>query len=344
MPLIAAAERGLTDVASALLAAGADPTATDGYWTPLYAAAHTGPYKRKPSLAVADLVLAYGAPDDIFNAAALGRVQRVADLLAGDPIWPMPATPIGCTPLFLAAWTGYPVVVEQLLQARRRSERAESRRANATRDVGYPHLGRRAEHGCPSAPRVRRQSELFAACVVGNSEHVERYLEDDPALVNRSFDQGGTPLEVAAEAGHMAVGALLAQAGAEVDIFSAASLGRHAQVEALLRHDPALLGAKRRMGGYRPLHCAAECGHPEIVRRLIQLGAEVDARNAWGFTPLHPRRAGHPRLPTDGRPLGHQQCPPPARGRRQRAGRLQPQRARRSHHRGRETRGSARYR
>ena len=85
MPLIAAAERGLTDVASALLAAGADPTATDGYWTPLYAAAHTGPYKRKPALAVADLVLAYGAPDDIFNASALGRVQRVTELLASDP-------------------------------------------------------------------------------------------------------------------------------------------------------------------------------------------------------------------------------------------------------------------
>ena len=72
VPLIAAAERGLTDVARALLAAGADPTATDGFWTPLYAAAHTGPYKRKPALAVADLVLAYGAPDDIFNASALG--------------------------------------------------------------------------------------------------------------------------------------------------------------------------------------------------------------------------------------------------------------------------------
>ena len=85
----------------------------------------------------------------------------------------------------------------------------------------------------------------------------------------------------------MQVGTLLVQAGAEVDIFSAASLGRQAQVETLLRHDPALLDAKRRLGGYRPLHCAAECGHPEIVRRLIQRGADVNARNAWGFTPLH---------------------------------------------------------
>ena len=190
VPLIAAAEQGLTEVASALLAAGADPTATDGSWTPLDTS-----------------------------------VTHI--------------------------WEGEQSTVARLL----------------------------LEYGA--------NPSFFAACVVGSSEHVKRYLEDDLALVNQPFDQGGSPLEVAAEAGHVEVGTLLVQAGAEVDIFSAASLGRQVQVEAFLRHDPALLDAKRRMGGYRPLHCAAECGHPEVVRRLIQRGAEVNARNAWGFTPLH---------------------------------------------------------
>ena len=287
VPLIAAAERGLTEVASALLAAGADPTATDGYWTPLYAAAHTGPYKRKPALAVADLVLAYGAPDDIFNASALGRVQRVAELLAGDPSLANARDRIGCTPLFLAAWTGYPVVVERLLQFGA-DPNVRSRAGQTPLDTSVTHIW---EGEQSTVARLLLEyganPSFFAACVVGSSEHVKRYLEDDLALVNQPFDQGGSPLEVAAEAGHVEVGTLLVQAGAEVDIFSAASLGRHPQVEAFLQDDPTLLHAKRRMGGYRPLHCAAECGHPEIVRRLIQLGAEVDARNAWGFTPLH---------------------------------------------------------
>ena len=287
VPLIAAAERGLTDVASALLAAGADPTATDGYWTPLYAAAHTGPYKRKPALAVADLVLASGAPDDIFNASALGRVQRVDELLTSDPGLTNARDAIGCTPLFLAAWTGYPVVVERLLQAGA-DPNVRSRAEQTPLDTSVTHIW---EGEQSTVARLLLEyganPSFFAACVVGSSEHVKRYLEDDLALVNQPFDQGGSPLEVAAEAGHVEVGTLLVQAGAEVDIFSAASLGRHPQVEAFLRDDPTLLHAKRRMGGYRPLHCAAECGHPEIVRRLIQLGAEVDARNAWGFTSLH---------------------------------------------------------
>ena len=287
VPLIAAAERGLMDVASALLAAGADPTATDGFWTPLYAAAHTGPYKRKPALAVADLVLAYGAPDDIFNASALGRVQRVAELLASDPSLANSRDGIGCTPLFLAAWTGYPVVVEQLLQAGA-DPNVRSRAEQTPLDTSVSHIweGKQITVARLLIKYGARPS-FFAACVVGSPEHVKRYLTDDPALVNRPFDQGGTPLEVAAEAGHMEVGMLLVQDGAEVDIFSAASLGLQAQVETLLRHDPALLDAKRRLGGYRPLHCAAECGHPEIARRLIQRGADVNARNAWGFTPLH---------------------------------------------------------
>ena len=285
--LIAAAERGLTDVARALLAAGAAPTATDGFWTPLYAAAHTGPYKRQPALAVADLVLAYGAPDDIFNAAALGRGQRVVELLAGDPSLANARDGIGCTPLFVAAWTGYPVVVERLLQAGA-DPNVRSRAGQTPLDTSVSHIWE-GEQSTVARLLIEygANPSFFAACVVGSPEHVKRYLEADPALVNRPFDQGGTPLEVAAEAGHVAVGALLVQAGAEVDIFSAASLGRQAQIETLLRHDPALLDAKRRLGGYRPLHCAAECGHPEIVRRLIQRGADVNVRNAWGFTPLH---------------------------------------------------------
>ena len=244
----------------------------------------------------------------------------------------------------MAAWTGYPVVVERLLQAGA-DPNVRSRAGQTPLDTSVTHIWEGEQYAVARLLlEYGANPGFFAACVVGSSEHVKRYLADDPALVNRPFDQGSTPLEVAAEAGHVEVGALLVQAGAEVDIFSAASLGRQAQVEAFLRAAPALLDAKRPMGGYRPLHCAAECGHPEIVAAPHPARRGGECTQRLGVYATASRRAGRPRLPTDSRPLGHQQCPPPARGRRQRPGRLQPQRAGHSYRRSCETGSSARHR
>jgi ankyrin repeat protein len=38
--------------------------------------------------------------------------------------------------------------------------------------------------------------------------------------------------------------------------------------------------------GNTPLHYAASCGHVELVRELLRLGADVDARCNSGWTPL----------------------------------------------------------
>lgn len=43
----------------------------------------------------------------------------------------------------------------------------------------------------------------------------------------------------------------------------------------------------RTKGGYTPLHVASHFGHVNMVRFLIQNGADVNAINSHGYTPLH---------------------------------------------------------
>lgn len=47
----------------------------------------------------------------------------------------------------------------------------------------------------------------------------------------------------------------------------------------------AMLGERGRMGDL-PLHAAAESGNPALVKRLLKLGAEIDAANDFGHTAL----------------------------------------------------------
>lgn len=43
----------------------------------------------------------------------------------------------------------------------------------------------------------------------------------------------------------------------------------------------------RTKGGYTPLHVASHFGHVNMVRFLLQNGADVNAVNSHGYTPLH---------------------------------------------------------
>jgi hypothetical protein len=91
------------------------------------------------------------------------------------------------------------------------------------------------------------------------------------AEVDARAKNGGTPLAVAVELGHLAVVRILVAKGAKLDAASTE--------------------------GFTPLHMAAQKGHKEIASFLLEHGANVDARNKAGSTPddiahLH----GHPDL------------------------------------------------
>jgi ankyrin repeat protein len=85
-------------------------------------------------------------------------------------------------------------------------------------------------------------------------------------------------------------GELAAEAGA-LNVFEAAALGDAARVEDLLREGPELANAPS-PDGFTALHYAAFFGSPEAVRALVAAGAALEARStnqefAREATPLH---------------------------------------------------------
>ncbi len=77
---------------------------------------------------------------------------------------------------------------------------------------------------------------------------------------------------------------LLPAHGAPLDIFAGAVLGWTTHVTALLADDPALVNS-RDAGGYTPLHLAVWNGKRDTAL-LLAAGADIDARNERGETPL----------------------------------------------------------
>jgi cytohesin len=69
------------------------------------------------------------------------------------------------------------------------------------------------------------------------------------------------------------------------EIHEAARQGNLEKVRTLVDKDPALVAARDK-GGETPLHWAAFSGNVDLVRFLLEKGAEVDAKNARGLTPL----------------------------------------------------------
>ena len=146
--------------------------------------------------------------------------------------------------------------------------------------------------------RARRPSrnESFATTVVdllkaaraGDIERVKTLLKADPRLLVARDPMGNTALIMAVNSGHDALADLLFDAGVEPGLHEAAAIGDSGRVRAALEREPAQLDTDS-PEGFTPLALAAHFGHLEVMRLLIDRGADVNrvATHRLAVTPLH---------------------------------------------------------
>ena len=160
--------------------------------------------------------------------------------------------------------------------------------------------------------RFKQQTPLHLAAEKGHVQCVSKLLFGGADKDSRS-STGGTPLLLAAERNHVAVVEQLLAAGADSEIRAAyftveyrpldiaANLGHVDVVRALLRRGSSVKTSENEHG-FTSLHRAACCDrrgdNGDVIRVLLEAGADIEAKTNDGSTPLH--GAAYERLRTSG--------------------------------------------
>jgi uncharacterized protein len=128
---------------------------------------------------------------------------------------------------------------------------------------------------------------VFAAAILGDDAAMEALLAADPSLVTAVSADGWTPLHLAAHFGRTPVVRLLLNKGAQANMLStnvlrnsalhAAAAGRAAEAGRLLIDHGADVDAQQN-GGWTPLHAASQNGDIEFAGLLLEAGASVNSR------------------------------------------------------------------
>jgi ankyrin repeat protein len=134
-------------------------------------------------------------------------------------------------------------------------------------------------------------AKLVDAAKSGDLRKVRESLSDNFLLASQRLQNGESPLMAALYRGHYAVVEALIDAGAEIDVFAAAALGR---VEDLHRTITDQTVNAYAYDGWTALHLASFFGRPDAVTALLDSGADIHAvsRNSLENTPLHAAVAG----------------------------------------------------
>ncbi len=243
---------------------------------------------------------------DIFEAAEQGLLEKVREFLDNDPN--MATTRGGCadeTPLHCTATRevaellirrGADIQVKDAFGRTPLHRAAEAGRTEVVQLLIDKGADVNARDGVNNTP-------LHGAAEYGVKGVVEILIENNADLNVANMDHR-TPLSWAAEMGYQEIAELLIAAGAEtkgiglfdadqagiinevapdMDIFTAVSFGHLDRVKYLLQKHPSLV-KERDIEGNTPLHRTSD---NNIASFLLSHGADVNARNNQGVTPLH---------------------------------------------------------
>src|SRR6266404_4513054 len=138
------------------------------------------------------------------------------------------------------------------------------------------------------------QPDVFEACTLGDLETVRKFVSGDRALVNTFAADGFYPLGFAAFFGHRAIVEFLLKNGADVSLSARNAQKVTALHGAVARRDVEIVkmlleaGADpnaRQERGFAPLHDAAANGNAALVELLLKHGALADAKTDDGKNP-----------------------------------------------------------
>ena len=136
-------------------------------------------------------------------------------------------------------------------------------------------------------------SELFRKVGVGDAAGVAEMVRYVPELARARDASSLSVLQFARYMGQDAVLEQLIEAGPPLDIFEAATIDRVGALRALLDDDNSRARAYS-SDGFTALHFAAHFGSLGAIRALLEAGAHIEAvtRNFLANMPLHAAAAG----------------------------------------------------